>query len=136
MLPYNLDNVRNQPGLFVPNGEYSEIVMFVEGVDFGVNHKLFEGFREWLILRLGKIDCRYWNGLVLEVSGIDYPAVPGRITVPDEKLAIEAMFVLLEEFLADRARVGLRAILESYSESRERWEEEMARAVENECFDD
>jgi hypothetical protein len=50
-LPYNLDDVRAVPGLYLPRTECDVTVAYVQGVDAASHNSLLLGFREYLVLQ-------------------------------------------------------------------------------------
>lgn len=100
--------IGKRPGLYGLDGSFREFVAFLSGVDAGNDWQLLTGFREWLIVRLGFGDNLVWSGLVLHLafpgqqSGLrDLMADP-----ENNRIAVDRLFELLDEFLARRAEHG------------------------------
>lgn len=98
-----LRKVRRRPELHLGRGnlDFEKLVAFVQGVDIGTNHRLLDGFREYLILRLGEESAYWWPDLVIKVC------VPHSVPQPereeDIRAAVGGLFDLLDEFLAEFA---------------------------------
>jgi hypothetical protein len=95
---------------FGPGGlDFDTLVAFVVGFDLGTHGRLLEGFREYLILRLGEESSLGWPGLAIAVSAPQ--AAPRPTTPDDDHQAAVGLFDLLDEYLAefpeDRSRSRL-----------------------------
>ncbi|MFY1687771.1 hypothetical protein [Plantactinospora sp. WMMB782] len=78
---------------------FEKVVAFLTGLDMGTSGRLLDGFREYLILRLGEGTNLGWPALVLKAHDLD---VSGRPTTPEEDRAgVDAIFDVLDEFLAE-----------------------------------
>ncbi|SDM67664.1 hypothetical protein SAMN04489726_2855 [Allokutzneria albata] len=112
--------------MFLAERSYRQHVTLVDGCDLGNQGGILLGFSEWLALRG---DLRsvgpHWSHLVLQVASQEL----GRTIDPhageeDERLAIDALFDLLREFLTeastgrDRVRIISRYALREREMSR------------------
>lgn len=78
---------------------FDRIVAFVTGLDLGTDGRLLDGFREYLILRLGEESSLWWPSLAIKTR---YPDAPSRPTTPEEeRAAVDVILDLLDEFLAE-----------------------------------
>jgi hypothetical protein len=99
---------------------YAAAAGFVTGYDFALDGAVLEGFREWLIPRVGGCDNLTSTELVLCLAFPD-SADPNALIASDvasERRAIDMLFVLIAEFDAFRdAPEGLENVYAEY----ERW---------------
>ncbi|MGV9334648.1 hypothetical protein [Nocardia sp. NPDC003726] len=97
-----LRNLRLRPGMYFARSElgYDKLVAFVTGVDIGSQGSMLAGFREFLILRLDGGNNLSWSGLV---SRICVPDAARPLDGHDEQAAVDGLFDLLDEFLAETA---------------------------------
>ncbi|MFB9472508.1 hypothetical protein [Nonomuraea salmonea] len=90
---------RRAPGMCVWPLNFSTVVAFLNGCDFALGGRTLDGFREWLVGRIGRESGYAWPGLVLwfiePVGFKPYSEVPAEL----EPVAIETLFRLLEEFI-------------------------------------
>ena len=93
---------RRRPGMFGLR-TLSETIAFINGYDSGVHGALLQGFREWLQVRLGARSSYDWSSLAVYIALPDTDG-PRRLTAEQEAVATDAMFELLDQFLADRSR--------------------------------
>ena len=89
--------------------DFDTLVAFLVGLDLGTRGRLLEGFREYLILRLGEESSLAWPGLAIAATA---PQVAPRPRTPDDdRQAVDGLFDLLDESLAefpeDRSRSRL-----------------------------
>ncbi|WP_456247425.1 helix-turn-helix domain-containing protein [Longispora urticae] len=102
--------VRRRPGMYFGRSElrFDQLVAFITGLDIGSGQLVLDGFREFLILRQGVESSFGWWSLVLKDCFGEF-ALP--LTPEQEAVGIEAVFDLLDEFLAEvhgpRARARL-----------------------------
>lgn len=105
-----LRSVRRRPGMYFGGSEprFDQLVAFVTGLDLGSGHLVLDGFREFLILRQDEESSFAWSSLVLKqcFGEFTFPLTPGQ-----EMVAIEAVFDLLDEFLAEVGGPWARARL-------------------------
>ncbi len=96
-----LRQVRRRPGMYFGRGElrYDKLVAFLEGLDIGAQNTVLDGFREYLILRLGEESSVWWPGLALRLT-VPH-AAPHPDTDADDQAAVAGLFDLLDEFLAE-----------------------------------
>ncbi|MGK8524602.1 hypothetical protein ACRS6B_25020 [Nocardia asteroides] len=97
-----LRNVSARPGMYFAGSElgYDKLVAFITGVDIGSQGSMLAGFREFLILKLDGGDNLAWFGLVIRIC---VPAAARPLGGDDEKAAVDGLFDLLDEFLAETA---------------------------------
>ena len=95
-----LRSVRRRPGMYFGRSElrFDQLVAFVTGLNLGSGQLLLDGLREFLILRQDEESSLTWSSLVLQhcFGECTFPLTPEQETV-----AIEAVFDLLDEFLAE-----------------------------------
>jgi hypothetical protein len=78
---------------------FDKLVAFVVGLDLGTRGRLLDGFREYLILRLGEESSLSWDGLAVKVTAPG--AAPRPANAEDDRAAVDGLFELLDEFLAE-----------------------------------
>lgn len=109
--------IHQRPGLYGLDGSYAQFCVFIDGVNAGNDWRLLDGFREWLITRLGAGNNLVWRSLVLHLAfpGAD---AAGRDVSGDaerDRAATGTLFVLLDEFLDRSQRSnGLAEIYDEY----------------------
>ena len=109
---------KKRPGMYIFNCEsFDAVCGLLRGCDF--SSSCLEGFREFLIVKVGRGDNLIWEVLVLELAHpgyIDnYEAQANIRNAPHE---IRVLFDLIEEFLEIRkGHEGLRHIFAAY----EKW---------------
>lgn len=84
-----------KPGMYIPRETYYAFVSFLEGFDFASGGSALRGFHEWLVERYGVARDLHYSASVLDLLGFPWPAT---MTPEREKLAIERLRALLEEF--------------------------------------
>ncbi|WP_030246317.1 hypothetical protein [Streptomyces sp. NRRL S-350] len=98
-------NVGKRPGMFVGRPSFHALTAFLTGYDQNAaRHRSpgLAGWREWLVARRGQ-DCNHaWPGQVLHIALPHGWDNPWDLPPEDEARAIEVLFQLLDEFLADR----------------------------------
>lgn len=117
-LPFNLENVLKHPSMCLPVVSFDAAVAYVEGADMVSNGGLLNGFREWLVIRVGDGDDLVWWALVLMLAfpEADSPRVE-LAKCDDQQRLINHLFDLLEDFYQERQDEGLRKIYLDY----EKW---------------
>jgi len=110
------ERVHSRPGLFGLDGSYGQFSAYVDGVDTGNAGRLLTGFREWLVTRLGDGDNLVWRGLVLRLAFPDASSIRPEVLSDVElnRTAVDALFALLDEFLALTERGG--ALVQVYDD--------------------
>ncbi|WP_157631248.1 hypothetical protein [Catelliglobosispora koreensis] len=92
---------------------------FIEGCNAGNDWGLLVGFREWLLMRIGKRSNLVWPALVAQIAFPHEESRP-QLQAHDEQQDSElkqALFELLDQFLIERERPhGVSKIFEQYSE--------------------
>jgi hypothetical protein len=109
--------IHRRPGLYGLDGSYAQFCVFIDGVDTGNDRQLLTGFREWLVTRLGTGNNLVWRGLVLHLAFPGAGAAGRDVsTDPDRnRVAVDALFALLDEFLERRRAHGaLAEIYDAY----------------------
>jgi hypothetical protein len=95
-----------------PELTFEKLIAFVQGVDHGSEFVALDGFREYLVLKLGDDDHLAWTSLVLKLSlpaGFTFP-----LSADLDQLAVQSTFDLLDEFLtqvgrhSNRGRAAIR----------------------------
>lgn len=94
-----LRSLRRRPGMHLIAPSYDSTVAYIEGMDDGASGALLTGFREFLLLKLGHQDSRAWSGLALRLALDDDRPRP--TSVHEEAVALDRLFDLLDEFLAE-----------------------------------
>ncbi|MEU5538057.1 hypothetical protein [Streptomyces sp. NPDC020362] len=115
----HLEMIRTRPGMYGLDGSYGPYVTYLYGYDAGTRDSALLGFREWLLLKLGRRSSFVWSRLVTELvlpevcPGASFRDLDDR----QNEVAVEALFGLLGEFLhaRDAERDGLRRIFRDYS---------------------
>jgi hypothetical protein len=79
--------------------DLDRLVACLVGLDLGTRGGLLQGFREYLILRLGQEPSLWWPGLAITVTVPS--AAPWPDTEDDQRAAVDGLFNLLDEFLAE-----------------------------------
>ena len=79
--------------------DFDTLVAFLIGLDLGTHGQLLDGFREYLILRLGEESSLAWPGLAIAVTAPQ--AAPRPRTPDDDRQAVDGLFDLLDEYLAE-----------------------------------
>ncbi|MGW5190534.1 hypothetical protein ACWEOO_14835 [Kribbella sp. NPDC004138] len=107
-----LRHVRLRPGMiFGRSGlTYEELVRFVIGLQHGRPDQL-SGFREFLVLKLNDGDNLGWPALVRRLV---VPHAGRPLSPEDDQAAVHGLLDLLDEFLAETAGSGSRAIDREY----------------------
>ncbi|MEU9447650.1 hypothetical protein [Streptomyces sp. NPDC048277] len=115
----HLELIRTRPGMYGLDGSYGNYVTYLYGYDAGTQGSALLGFREWLLLKLGRHSSLVWSSLITEL------AVPGAsksfgyrgLDEEQNQTAVQALFKFLGDFLQDRdaERDGLRVIFRDYS---------------------
>ena len=98
-------NVGKRPGMFVGRPSFHALTAFLAGYDeSSERHGTpgLEGWHEWLVARRGR-DCNHaWLGQVLHIALPEGWDNPWELPPEHEARAVEVLFQLLNEFLADR----------------------------------
>jgi hypothetical protein len=89
---------------------YDQLVNFVTGLELG-RPELLAGFREFLVLKLNDGSNLVWPALVTRLV-VPHAARP--LSPADDRAAVDGLFDLLDEFLAETTAMGSRAIDREY----------------------
>jgi hypothetical protein len=94
--------VQRRPGLYLGGGDldFDRLVAFVVGLDLGARGGLLDGFREYLLLLLDDQSSLWWPDLALKATVAPAPSSQLR-TLDEDRAAVEGLFRLLDEFLAE-----------------------------------
>jgi excisionase family DNA binding protein len=86
---------------------YDQLVAFVIGLELGNQPGPLDGFREFLVLKMDGGNNLVWSALAVRLSVPDasYPLGPA-----EDKAAVDGLFDLLDEFLAETGGLGARQI--------------------------
>src|SRR5262245_44860425 len=83
---------------------YDQLVNFVTGLSFG-RPELLAGFREFLVLKLNDGNNLVWPSLVKRLG---VPQAVHPLNPADDNAAVEGLFDLLDQFLAETTSTGPR----------------------------
>ncbi len=115
----HVELIRTRPGMYGLDGTYGDYVTYLSGYDAGTQGSALLGFREWLLLKLGRQSSFVWSGLITELALPGLSPSPGYRSLDGEQsqIAVGALFQFLGDFLRDRdaERDGLRYIFHDYS---------------------
>lgn len=115
-LPFPLDHLRRYPGMYLRHATFNELTAYLNGYDCACHGGFLRGFREWLVVQLDGFNSQVWTELV-PVLAIQR-GILKRTSSDDPKWeaeAIEAVFVILDEFLSVQiAHNGHRRIFVEY----------------------
>ncbi|TXC95895.1 hypothetical protein [Streptomyces sp. ISID311] len=115
----HLELIRTRPGMYGLDGSYGNYVTYLCGYDEGARGTALLGFREWLLLRLGRPSSLVWPSLIAEqaLPGVAHAFGHRNLDEQQNRVAVEALFRFLGDFLRDRdtERDGLRSIFRDYS---------------------
>jgi hypothetical protein len=86
------------------DGSYGNFVTYLYGYDAGTQGSALLGFREWLLLRLDQRSSLVWSSLVTEsvLPGLAQRLGYKNLDEAQNRIATEALFRLLSDFLRDR----------------------------------
>ncbi|MFG1761682.1 hypothetical protein [Micromonospora echinofusca] len=110
-------DVHRRPGMFTLDGSFHDFTVFIRGCEAGNDWQLLAGFREWLVTRCGRGDNLIWEALVLHQAFPDGPPQREQLEAEAElnRVAVEALFRLLDEYLQRRTEHGgLANIFDEY----------------------
>ncbi|MBT2413014.1 hypothetical protein J7I94_21045 [Streptomyces sp. ISL-12] len=97
--------VRQYPDLFVGRATFHMVVAFLTGYDqHAARHggAGLDGLREWLFARRGKECDHAWPGVALHIALPHGWRHIHELPPEDDARAVEVLFRLLDEFLAER----------------------------------
>jgi len=115
-LPQSLERVRQHPGMYLSPVEFDVVAAFLQGFHVATCSGLLEGFREWLVVKLGHGSNLAWSQLALHLAFPDAPSPRQRLSEHGgQQHAVEVLFRLLEEYWqAKESPQGLRRIFVDY----------------------
>jgi hypothetical protein len=101
------------------DGTFHDFTVFVRGCEAGNDWQLLTGFREWLVTRSDGGDNLIWEALVMRLAFPDQSSGPTREELAQNpalnKIAVDRLFELLDEFLQRRAEhSGAAKIFDEY----------------------
>lgn len=111
------EQVRQLTSMYLPDTTYYSAVAFVSGYDAACEGGVLEGFREWLVVRLGKGSNLGWPALVLHLAFPDAVSPQGEQSrsPENEHHAVETLFDLIGDYDKMRlARNGLQKVFAEY----------------------
>jgi hypothetical protein len=117
-LPYDLDEVRQRPSMYLPSSSFDVVASYLMGIDTASGGEFLKGFREWLVLMVNYGNNFAWTELVLRVAfpHEEDPRSYLRLA-SNESSAIDCLFRCLDEFLqAKQENQGLNSIFLRYDE--------------------
>ncbi|MFI6482559.1 hypothetical protein ACIBH1_31815 [Nonomuraea sp. NPDC050663] len=103
--------VQTRPGMYGLDGSFKHYEIFLTGCDAGNEWGLLAGFREWLIMRLGRDSSLVWGALTLQIAFPDGYELP--LSQDADRVASGVLFDLLDEFM--QARFGANGISEIFN---------------------
>jgi hypothetical protein len=115
-LPYLLQQVMQNPGMFFSPVEFDVASAFIQGVNLSSSGGVLVGFREALITKLGYGNNLIWSELALRLifPGDECPRLR-LVEGGNQKRAVQLLFELLEDFWREReSPQGLRTIYLKY----------------------
>ena len=92
--------VHTRPGMYGLDGSFKQFCIFVMGCDAGTSWSLLNGFRKWLATQLGSGYNLAWPALVELLAFPSREQICAPLNDNENTLAVEALFRLLDEFLA------------------------------------
>ena len=113
-------SVRRRTGMYLQQETYAVVAAFVLGFDQAYEGGVLVGFREWLATCLMVGSNLSWPALVLQASfpNTESPEDAVHANAKSERLAIETLFDLLDEFEKVRSKPnGLQDVFLAY----QRW---------------
>lgn len=97
--------IAQRPGMFTGRVTYERMAQFLNGYDLGAQRaggRGLEGIRDWLLGRLGHSSNLVWTSIVLQLTFPGQDQYPDTLTPEQDERALEVLFALLDEFLAER----------------------------------
>lgn len=99
--------VAKRPGMFTGRVTYERMAQFLNGYDAGAQRaggRGLEGIRDWLLARLGHTSPLVWTSIVLQIAFPGHNLVSHELTAEQDEHALQTLFALIDEFLAERDR--------------------------------
>jgi hypothetical protein len=97
--------IAQRPGMFIGRVTYECMAQYLSGYDLGAQRagsRGLEGLRDWLLGRLGHSSPLVWTSIVLQIAFPEQDLHPELLTPKQEKHALNVLFKLLDDFLAER----------------------------------
>jgi hypothetical protein len=115
-----LAHVMRRPGMWFQPVGYDTAVAFLAGYDLACNGGVLVGFKEWLLPQLGYGSNRPWcvlaRWLVMPPIRSKRQSLDAE-TAEAQRLAVERLFRLLEDFLKEREQPeGIRRVYLTYQQ--------------------
>jgi len=107
-------SVRARPRMYLTKPDFDSCVAFVSGVDAGSDGSVLDGFREYLVLRLGGHSSLAFHSLVLLLTFDSVPTPPW--TSEQDAVAVAGLFDLLDQFLTEIGKHGAQGRLAIHRE--------------------
>ncbi|MFC4337585.1 hypothetical protein [Salininema proteolyticum] len=101
--------VAKRPGMYTGFVSYERMVHFLTGYDIGQRRsgaQGLDGFPEWLVARVGRSSSLGWPHLALLAAFPDRDLNPYRLAGEEESEVVAGLFVVLDQFLAEREASG------------------------------
>ena len=111
------ENIKKRTSMYIYPVNYDTVASMIIGYNLAMRGCLLDGFQEWITIKFGDKCQLVWDRIILLLT---FPDNPGAhcSPIPDDRLAIDKLFDLLEEFLLikqDRNR-GTRWIYAQYEQ--------------------
>jgi len=109
--------VRTRTSMFLMEDTYAAVAAFVLGYDLACEGGVCEGFREWLVVRVGRGPNLSWAGLALEAAfpSSTNPQEAVLASRETQRHAVDVLFGLLAEYDEVRAKPdGLKEVFAAY----------------------
>ncbi|MDA1360470.1 hypothetical protein O1R50_12605 [Glycomyces luteolus] len=97
--------IAQRPGMFTGRVTYERMAQFLHGYDLGSQRaggRGLDGIRDWLLARLGHSSPLIWTSIVLQLAFPGQDQVFDALTAEQDRQALKLLFVLIDEFLAER----------------------------------
>lgn len=97
--------IAQRPGIFTGRVTYERMAQFLNGYDLGAQRaggRGLDGIRDWLLVRLGGPSNLVWTSVVLQLAFPGQDLYPDALPPEQDEHALNVLFSLLDEFLAER----------------------------------
>ena len=118
ILPYDLDEVRRRPSMYLPNASFDVSVAYLMGIDAGRHGEFLKGFHEWLVPIVKYGNNLAWSELVLRITFPEAEDPRSQLLqCSDQRHVLDSLFLCLENFLAEKEKdQGFRTIITRYED--------------------